>query len=151
MRRRKHPPISAAKQYHALAKSTICPGQGILNRGKLTWEFSVRPTPLSRKYQLRINYKQGDTPKVFVDKPDLTSLAKGEDIPHVYQQKPTQLCLYLPGTGEWSSEQWIFKTIVPWSVLWLYFFEDWLATGEWKGGGKHPELRNETREKNSGN
>lgn len=28
--------------------------------------------------------------------------------------------------------------IVPWTSLWLYFFEDWLATDEWKGGGKHP-------------
>jgi hypothetical protein len=33
----------------------------------------------------------------------------------------------------------IDKTIVPWCYLWLFYFEDWLATGEWKGGGIHPE------------
>lgn len=151
MRPRRIPPITMAKQYFALSTSSICPGNGTLGRGKLNWEFSVRPSPLSRAYRLRITYNRGDVPKVFVEDPDLTILAKGENIPHVYKQQPTQLCLYFPSAGEWSSEQWIFKTIVPWSVLWLYYFEDWLATGEWKGGGKHPELRNEKRKKNSGN
>jgi hypothetical protein len=33
----------------------------------------------------------------------------------------------------------IANTIVPWSVLWLFYFEDWLCTGEWSGGGVHPE------------
>lgn len=148
---RRPPPLSVAKQYYALAASSICGGNGTLGRGQLTWKFSARPSPLSREYRLRITYKQGGTPKVFVENPDLTILAEGENIPHVYKQKPTQLCLYLPGTGEWSSDLWIFKTFVPWSVLWLYYFEDWLATGEWKGGGKHPELRDEKRKKNSGN
>lgn len=149
MRLGRHPLISIAKQYHALVSSSICPGQGELGMGRLVWEFSARPSPLSREYRLRIVYKQGGTPRVFVIDPDLTELAGGKDLPHVYQQKPTQLCLYLPGTGEWSPEQWIFKTIVPWAVLWLFFFEDWLATGEWRGGGKHPELRNEKRKKNT--
>jgi hypothetical protein len=31
------------------------------------------------------------------------------------------------------------QTIVPWAALWLFFFEEWLATDEWKGGGVHPE------------
>ncbi|MGH8092034.1 MAG: hypothetical protein ACREIF_00990 [Chthoniobacterales bacterium] len=26
-------------------------------------------------------------------------------------------------------------TIVPWTSRWLYFYEIWLATGEWMGGG----------------
>jgi hypothetical protein len=30
------------------------------------------------------------------------------------------------------------RTIVPWAVLWLYFFEEWLRSGEWLGGGEHP-------------
>jgi hypothetical protein len=45
----------------------------------------------------------------------------------------------------------ISDTIVPWAVLWLYYFEDWLATDEWKGGGKHPDLNNGKRKKNSFN
>lgn len=32
----------------------------------------------------------------------------------------------------------IDQTVVPWTALWLFYFEDWLASGEWKGGGQHP-------------
>jgi len=35
----------------------------------------------------------------------------------------------------------IAKTIIPWTSLWLYFFGDWLITGEWNGGGEHPKLK----------
>jgi hypothetical protein len=30
------------------------------------------------------------------------------------------------------------KTIVPWATKWLYYFEHWLATDDWQGGGEHP-------------
>jgi transposase InsO family protein len=33
------------------------------------------------------------------------------------------------------------QTIVPWTSLWLFYFEDWLSEGEWRGGGEHPEPR----------
>jgi hypothetical protein len=29
----------------------------------------------------------------------------------------------------------IAATIVPWLSLWLYYYEVWLATGAWEGGG----------------
>jgi hypothetical protein len=74
-----------------------------------------------------------------VERPDLVELAEGRKLPHVYQQNPARLCLYLPGTGEWQPWMRIDQMIVPWTSLWLYFFEDWLATDEWKGGGKHPD------------
>jgi hypothetical protein len=73
--------------------------------------------------------------------PHLPTLASGRELPHVYEQDPTRLCLYLPGSGEWSSAMRISETIVPWSVLWLFYFEDWLATGDWGGGGIHPQAR----------
>jgi hypothetical protein len=33
---------------------------------------------------------------------------------------------------------YIADTIVPWAALWLVFYEYWLATGLWLGGGEHP-------------
>ncbi|SJM35583.1 conserved hypothetical protein [Mesorhizobium delmotii] len=30
------------------------------------------------------------------------------------------------------------QSIVPWTSLWLFYFEDWLTDGEWRGGGEHP-------------
>lgn len=106
---------------------------------RLLWEFPARPTALSREYRLRIAYRYEDIPQVYVLGPDLVALSGGRQIPHVYQQKPTRLCLYLPEAREWLPSMFIDKTIVPWSYLWLFYFEDWLGTGEWKGGGIHPE------------
>ena len=27
------------------------------------------------------------------------------------------------------------QTIVPWTALWLFYFEEWLTSDDWKGGG----------------
>jgi hypothetical protein len=34
-------------------------------------------------------------------------------------------------------------TTVPWALLWLFYFESWLVTGAWDGGGIHPETPKE--------
>jgi hypothetical protein len=115
--------------------------------GRLIWEFDAQPTPISRLYRVRIQFRQGGKPDTFVIAPDLDALANGRNLPHVYQQKPTRLCLYLPRTGEWSPDKRIVDTIVPWAVLWLFYFEDWLLTGDWSGGGEHPQLKDD-RKKN---
>lgn len=73
--------------------------------------------------------------------PDLHTLAGDRDLPHVYDQWPTRLCLYMPGTGEWTPHKLLVATIVPWSALWCLYFEDWLLTEEWNGGGEHPKPR----------
>jgi hypothetical protein len=44
----------------------------------------------------------------------------------------------LPKAGEWNSSRFISETIVPWTSLWLFYFEEWLLSDEWKGGGVHP-------------
>ena len=75
----------------------------------------------------------------------MPALAKGKRLPHVYQQHPPLLCLYKPKYREWRSELLIHETIVPWAVEWLYWFEDWLMTGEWAGGGEHPLPRDRGR------
>jgi hypothetical protein len=75
---------------------------------------------------------------VFVIEPNLQELALGRKLPHVYEQNPPRLCLYLPRTGEWHRSMMISETIVPWTVLWLFYFEEWLESDNWKGGGMHP-------------
>jgi hypothetical protein len=77
-------------------------------------------------------------PSVFVDLADLHPLADGRNLPHVYQQKPPQLCLYLPRTYDWEPWMRIDQTLVPWTSLWLFYFEEWLSSDDWKGGGEHP-------------
>jgi hypothetical protein len=91
-------------------------------------------------YTLQIVYPQGRTPRVVVRDPDLVVLAGGRRLPHVYGQKPPHLCLYLPRTGEWDNSMRISETIVPWAILWLFYFEEWLESDDWKGGGIHPKV-----------
>ena len=75
----------------------------------------------------------------FIESPDLKLLAGGRRLPHVYQQDPPRLCLYRPRTYEWQPWMRIDSTIVPWAILWLFYFEEWLVSDDWKGGGEHPD------------
>ena len=100
--------------------------------------FWARPTALSRDYLIRIEFRQGHAPGVFVEAPDLIPLAGGRRIPHRYSEVPLRLCLYLPRTGEWQKHLRLDATVVPWTYLWLGGFEEWLLSDEWKGGGIHP-------------
>lgn len=127
-----------------LRASPICRGRGLVRRGELTWEFDVRPTPLARTYSVLLRFRKGEAPEVFVLKPDLNALAGGRWLPHVYSSRPVRLCLHYPKYQEWSPMQSIADTIVPWTYLWLAYFEDWLLTDEWKGGGKHPGEEDES-------
>jgi hypothetical protein len=131
--------FSSSQQFEALRQSPLAlEGHGTLGVGKFHYQYYAQPTVLSRLYLIRITYRQYQHPNVYVIEPDLVVLADNRKLPHVYQQSPPDLCLYLPNTGEWSPEKLISKTILPWSILWLYFFEDWLATDQWNGGGEHP-------------
>ena len=74
------------------------------------------------------------------------ALAGGRRIPHLYEQKPPKLCLYLPRNSEWQSWMRLDQTIVPWTALWLFYFEEWLVSNDWKGGGMHPEVKEDHEE-----
>lgn len=134
--------LTLSQQFILLQTSPIAKGRGSIQRGKLVWQICACPTPLSRIYSVRIEYKLGGSPDVFVEDPDLYLLGEGRKIPHVYHD-PLRLCLYLPGTGQWHPKKPISQTIVPWIYTWLYYFEDWLAFGVWNGGGKHSEDESE--------
>jgi hypothetical protein len=110
----------------------------------LRWRYKTRPNVLGREYDVLINYLKGHEPSVFVIAPDLNELSENE-IPHIYHStidahfhSAVCLCLYMKKYGEWNGEKIIADTVVPWVDLWLFFFEIWLATGEWDGGGEHP-------------
>lgn len=131
-------PLTIAHQFLALGSNPVCPGSGELKRERLVWRYPVRPSALSRSYDARIEYRQGGRPAVYVDRPDLHDLAEGRPLPHVYSDFPPKLCLYLPGAFEWSRQDRLDLTMVPWTALWLFYFEEWLWSDEWKGGGMHP-------------
>jgi hypothetical protein len=117
-------------------------GQGELRGGRIIWRQPFQPTPISRTYQLRLRYTFPGCPKVIVECPRLVELAAGKRIPHLYSQDPAQLCLYQPANHEWSPRDALSRTILPWAALWLFYFEDWLISGVWSGGGDHPNPTN---------
>jgi hypothetical protein len=137
--------LSVAQQYVNLKGNPVSTGLGRLRAGKLVWIYDASPSTLSRTYGVRIEMDQDLSPDIFVEAPDLHALAEGRPLPHVYQQDPARLCLYLPGTPEWRPWMRLDQTVVPWTSLWLFYFEEWLASNEWKGGGEHPSATSETR------
>lgn len=104
-------------------------------RGKrYVWEGTLRPTRLSPTYTVRVEHADRWPPRVFVVSPPLEA-RDGAKVPHRYGDG--SLCLNLP--GEWSGSEFIADTTIPWAVHWLYHYEVWRVTGEWLGGGAHPE------------
>lgn len=118
-------------------ESSACIKQGVLR-----WSGYLKPTPLSRVYHVLVNYKMKERPVVTLIGDNIQGLDR-QDFPHHFYkdctQKRVDLCLHL--AYEFNSGMLISDTIIPWAVEWLYFYEIWLATGTWCGGGKHPVVK----------
>jgi hypothetical protein len=105
-------------------------------RGQVSWIGELTPLPhYTATYKVKVVYELGQAPKVFVLEPELKP-REDASIPHRYGDG--SLCLYLPGSEEWTPSKPIAQTIVPWACLWFYYYEVWHAIGEWEGGGMHP-------------
>ena len=123
--------LTAVSQWGSLRRA-FGDGIGSVQRNKLRWDMQLQPAPLSVVYDVRLLYTLERGPKLFVRSPDL--IQPGNDpIPHRYGDG--SLCLYLPNSGEWDRSMSLAETIIPWASEWLYFYEIWLGTGEWCGGG----------------
>ena len=95
---------------------------------------TVWPKPRSPEYTVRIEYWPPLHPRVIVEDPPLRPRTEGGTIPHSYSD-PLRPCLYWPRAQEWTPDQLIAEHIVPWLMLWLFFYEAWLSTGIWSGEG----------------
>jgi hypothetical protein len=119
------------------------------------WEGTLRP--ICQTYRVRIvyfarRYFDGwdlacPYVNVFVVDPPIGPDPRGTGEPpqHVYRlgyppDRPL-LCIHDPVDDAWWPDEYIVDRIIPWTVKWLFFHEEWVASGEWKGGGRHPEVR----------
>lgn len=108
-----------------------------VNKGKVMVDIQLKPSEGSMRYSVRLIAKIGSTNvDVFVITPNICELKKKLTVPHLYPNG--SLCLYYPDYGEWNPNDFWADTLIPWACLWLYYFELWLATGKWLGGGIHP-------------
>lgn len=118
-----------------------------------TWEGFL--TPISQKYRIWIRY----VPNIFLDEVTLKysyvsvkvldpliapdPRGTGEPTPHVYRYRQPidrpALCAWDPGDEPFNPTRFIADDIIPAVIRWLVFYEDWLDTGVWRGGGKHPD------------
>lgn len=111
---------------------------------KLVYRLEISPSPVSRIYTCELHVKPGISfPTMVVVSPDLQALAGKRPLPHIYpyRGKGTKLCLWTPRYEEWTPAMKLIETYVPWAAEWLWYFEHWLATDEWLGGGEHPTSR----------
>ena len=94
----------------------------IVNKGKVVVNIFLRPSEGSMKYKVKLLAKIGSTKvDVFVVEPNIRELKKKLSIPHLYPDG--SLCLYYPDYNEWSAEDLWADTLIPWTCLWLYFFQ----------------------------
>lgn len=91
-----------------------------------TWRGTLQPFETSPFYRIKVCYQFSKTPQVWVLAPTLRP-----DAPHCYRDD--SLCLYYPRDGSWTPQFPLARTIVPWTALWLAFYEYWLSTGTWYG------------------
>jgi hypothetical protein len=108
---------------------------------RLVWMGKIRPTPLSQEYKVMLTLELDRPPQVWVIVDELKRL-DDPDFPHVFkvdkEAKMVRICLYRY-QEEFNSGKYLSQTVIPWTVEWLYHYEIWLATGEWCGGGEHPQ------------
>lgn len=130
------------------------PAWRVLERGadRALWHGRFEPTTVT--YDVNMYYRaphaleSGTTssvqPRVTVQGLNLSSLHELVESPHIYvhpsRNRPPELCLFDPAARsvEWSAGDLLADTTVHWVGQWLIFYEGWLATGQWYGGGRHP-------------
>lgn len=116
-------------------------------RNKVLGEGLFQPTPLSASYRLLFEYEcQGRhkySLKVTLSGENVRGLDRA-GFPHHYDidkaRNRVELCLYRGGC-QFNNRKLLAETIVPWAIEWLFYYEGWLATGVWHGGGEHPRKR----------
>ena len=127
--------LSIVQQKGLLEKEYPNSVVSFVGHSKIVWNYQLKPTELSSFYSIKLVF-DGISPEVFVVNPNPLQKASGESkLPHVYDQKKQQLCLYWK---DWDRTMPLSKTIVPWIADWLFYYEIWLYTGIWEGGGLHP-------------
>lgn len=105
-----------------------------LKRNEIIWTGTFRPFALSKQYTVQIQSEIGRRPKVRVLAPSIISAPNRN---HTFDDG--SLCLHL--NEEWSSRFFIADVLVPWLVEWLFFYETWLVTDKWYGGGHGEEIQ----------
>lgn len=133
MARKKRVPFNYARRRQHFILEIYCiekyfPFLQCTLRGKrLCCNGSITPIEGCDTYKIRLEYKEGMTPRVYIVDPHI------EPDPEYHIYKEGNLCLFDPRESPWSSMMRIHETIIPWTAEWLVFYEIWKLTGKWEG------------------
>jgi hypothetical protein len=103
---------------------------------RIRWHGTLQSSPRSGLYQVEISYEVPYRPTVRVLSPKLSTWGELTRQPHTFRDG--SLCVHQ--AHEWNGNRLVAETIIPWTCLWLEFYETWLDTGCWLGEGTHPDL-----------
>ena len=109
--------------------------------GVVSWTGKIRG--FQQFYEIAVIWSpvEKSAPYVMLLDPKLEPRAGGsfEDIPHLWfdRKSPERsgLCLFDPAQNQWDSKMAIAETTIFWAARWLFYYECWHLTGEWRGGG----------------
>lgn len=96
------------------------------------------------KYKIRIDYQESSSPKVYMITPqiDMSDSLEihtfGMYYHGAYKRRLPKLCLTYWDKDKWNNSILLTDSYIPWAIEWTEFYEIWLLTGKWHGGGVHP-------------
>lgn len=130
--------LTIPQQFVALKRDYAFGETKMSSYSQIVWVGKLKSSPIGDEYLVKISYKKGERPNIYVLEPKELKLPQGKNkLEHVYDHKKQKLCLYYPKAKEWNDTKTLTSTILPWTIEWLYHYEMWLITGEWLGGGIH--------------
>jgi len=108
--------------------------------GEILWaDMVLQVAPVFEAYRVLIGYTLEIQPKVYVLSPPPVEEAHGIRTPHLNYDR--SLCLYDPDKKQWTDADAIAHTTIPWTLRWLFHYENWLSTGVWLGDTAPPVVK----------
>ena len=112
-------PLAPDKREHLVR---VRYGVPIVGHNRTTYDIQPLVQVIRPKLEFHNDYQLGPIPHVYWTREEW-------DLPY--------LCLFSPELREWSADDLIADTTIFWADEWLYFYEGWLVTKKWRGGGRH--------------
>lgn len=106
--------------------------------------FSAELLIREGRYKIRIDYYSKGSPDVYVVSPEINMSSSleihtfGMKFHGAYNRELPRLCLTHYDSDKWNSDILLTESYIPWAIEWTEFYELWLLTGRWYGGGIHP-------------
>lgn len=133
---------SSLNMYKNLIQLSKLKGCRIVSKKRSS--FSAELWIRNGRYQIRLDYFVKSIPNVYVISPTIDMREPleihtfGMKFHGAYQRELPLLCLTHYETDRWNTSIMLLESYIPWAVEWTEFYELWLMTGKWYGGGIHP-------------